>query len=579
MPPTRRTRRFRLGIAATLCAVTAIGAVPNHARAAGERDGDDVLVRLGDWWHYFKGVREPSPEPGSGRATTAWTEIGFDDVEWLVGPSGIGYGDGEPRTPLPDMEGQYLSVYARRRFDAGKRRPIETIQRLGLRIDWDDGFVAYLNGTEIARAGLSGSPPRFIDTASEHESGMPEVFLVDPRLLVAGDNVLAIQVHNAALASSDLVLSPELLVDPDVCPTPNSFTCRFDLGAGAVGISWNPSPAWSFLRIRREGELLSERWPASSSTFCDREPPIGRDVEYSIEVVTETPRGFETCCPEVEKIEYTVPRADVLVQEGALWSFRRGNRSPPPNWIDTEFDDRDWERGPTAIGYGDGDDRTRLVDMQEIAGVQPGYLVVFCRRAVEIDDPASATWHVRVRYDDGFVLWVNGEELCRKNVANWVEIDATTRALGPASEPSEVDFEIPASVLRPGRNVLAASVHNVAVSSSDLTFLPWFWRRPLADAPPDPQASRFLRGDANSDGSINLSDAIGVLAYLFRAGSPPACFDAADADDSGSITISDAILVLRWLFLGDPLFPDPNDGCAEDTDAEDALPACDAAAC
>ena len=70
---------------------------------------------------------------------------------------------------------------------------------------------------------------------------------------------------------------------------------------------------------------------------------------------------------------------------------------------------------------------------------------------------------------------------------------------------------------------------------------------------------RFVRGDANSDGSINLTDGVIPLLYLFSGGAPPTCLDSADTNDTGSIEITDAIIVFGWLFSGGapPAEPSP----------------------
>jgi len=67
-----------------------------------------------------------------------------------------------------------------------------------------------------------------------------------------------------------------------------------------------------------------------------------------------------------------------------------------------------------------------------------------------------------------------------------------------------------------------------------------------------PDGVRFVRGDADSSGSINLTDGVAVLNYLFLGGAAPSCLDAGDFDDSGGVdlAISDAIGVFNWLFLG-----------------------------
>jgi hypothetical protein len=59
----------------------------------------------------------------------------------------------------------------------------------------------------------------------------------------------------------------------------------------------------------------------------------------------------------------------------------------------------------------------------------------------------------------------------------------------------------------------------------------------------------FLRGDANHDASVDISDAVATLSYLFTGGSRPYCLDAADTNDDGSLDISDPIGTLRYLFL------------------------------
>ena len=60
----------------------------------------------------------------------------------------------------------------------------------------------------------------------------------------------------------------------------------------------------------------------------------------------------------------------------------------------------------------------------------------------------------------------------------------------------------------------------------------------------------FLRGDANADGTVNISDPLSIFGHLFSGGARPYCLDAADANDNGSVDISDAIALLSYLFQG-----------------------------
>jgi hypothetical protein len=67
----------------------------------------------------------------------------------------------------------------------------------------------------------------------------------------------------------------------------------------------------------------------------------------------------------------------------------------------------------------------------------------------------------------------------------------------------------------------------------------------------------FLRGEANGDGRVDLSDAVSILGYLFLGTIAPACPDAADVDDSGALDLSDAVYLLNHLFLGSRQPPEP----------------------
>ncbi|MBI4603814.1 MAG: PKD domain-containing protein [Planctomycetes bacterium] len=77
----------------------------------------------------------------------------------------------------------------------------------------------------------------------------------------------------------------------------------------------------------------------------------------------------------------------------------------------------------------------------------------------------------------------------------------------------------------------------------------------------------FHRGDADSNGVLQLTDAIRILGFLFLGGIAPTCMDAGDADDNGTLQLTDAIRILGFLFLGgvppSPPGPPP-EACGED---------------
>jgi hypothetical protein len=167
---------------------------------------ETVLVDVGESWDYFKGKEHPSDPP------SAWVERDFDASGWLSGPTGIGYADDDDATVLEDMQDSYVSVFCRKTFEV---EDASSIEDLVLKVVYDDGFAAYLNGEELGRRNL-GSPgevytydtpawPSVGNVAATAEISVPK------SLLVEGTNVLAVQIHNSSASSTDLTMIPSLM--------------------------------------------------------------------------------------------------------------------------------------------------------------------------------------------------------------------------------------------------------------------------------------------------------------------------------------------------------------------------------
>ncbi len=78
-------------------------------------------------------------------------------------------------------------------------------------------------------------------------------------------------------------------------------------------------------------------------------------------------------------------------------------------------------------------------------------------------------------------------------------------------------------------------------------------------------ASAFLRGDGNSDATVDIADAIALLEYLFSVGVTPGCLDAGDANDDESVDVADAVQILDLLFSSGGPLPAPGaDSCGID---------------
>ena len=162
-----------------------------------------TLVNQGDSFRYLV----PFSEPDSN-----WKNINFNDSSWALGASGFGYDDGDDETVIPNGT---LSIYLRISFEISD---LENLNSLILDMDYDDAFVAYINGAEVARANINGTPPTYNSGAiQDHEAlmysgGTPDRFLItNPNnLLIDGENILTIQGHNISNTSSDFTIIPFL---------------------------------------------------------------------------------------------------------------------------------------------------------------------------------------------------------------------------------------------------------------------------------------------------------------------------------------------------------------------------------
>ena len=117
--------------------------------------GWETVIDVGDPWYYFVPTQE---------LPSNWNQPGFNASNWSIGPSGFGYGDGDDNTEISNT----ISVFLVKPFSI---TDFEQIKKIAFHIDYDDGFVAYLNGNEIARDNIEGSPPPFNQGTSNMERG------------------------------------------------------------------------------------------------------------------------------------------------------------------------------------------------------------------------------------------------------------------------------------------------------------------------------------------------------------------------------------------------------------------------
>lgn len=163
-------------------------------------------------------------------AIANWTSPLYNDASWSSGPGGMGFGDGDDNTVLPLNS---VSLFMRRTFNI-----VDTslIYAAIFCMDYDDGFIAYLNGVEIARSNMVVNPAYNALATADHEAQLyqgyqPTYFTLSTQaidtLLKNGTNVLCVQTHNFTANSTDLTSRPFL-----------------QLGITNGVLNYSPVPGW-----------------------------------------------------------------------------------------------------------------------------------------------------------------------------------------------------------------------------------------------------------------------------------------------------------------------------------------------
>jgi hypothetical protein len=166
----------------------------------------DILIPMGASWKYL--------DRGSDEGTS-WKENYFDDSSWPSGLAELGYGDGGEATVVsygPNVHKKYITTYFRRHFTVNDSSKYENLL---LRIQRDDGAVVYINGIEVFRTNMPSGTIKYNTLASKALNGLDEVSyektIIDASILKNGDNIIAVEIHQASASSSDISFNLQLL--------------------------------------------------------------------------------------------------------------------------------------------------------------------------------------------------------------------------------------------------------------------------------------------------------------------------------------------------------------------------------
>lgn len=236
---------------------------------AGVRAEIQTLVPKKSLWKY----NDTGTDLGTG-----WRAAAYADGAWASGIGWLGYGDVGLSTALgygPDAANKYPCYYFRHSFSLPNAPA--TYSGLHLKLKRDDGAIVYLNGTEILRTNMPAGAVSYTTLASATVGGADEETYFDFYLpvtgLVAGTNVLAVEVHQSTANSSDLRFDLEL---EGAHTGPQTYSGG--IAAASYWAYWDqgslPGATW------QQGSFDHSAWPLGRGPLGYSDPVINTTVSY-----------------------------------------------------------------------------------------------------------------------------------------------------------------------------------------------------------------------------------------------------------------------------------------------------------
>ena len=223
----------------------------------------------------------------------------FDDTAWLGGTGGVGYenNNGYQNYFDIDLRGQMVqgntACYIRTPFDLSE--DVTALQALRLNVRYDDGFVAYLNGVEVARANAPGTLSWNARASTQHSDGeavtwVPFDISTHLGLLNSGSNILAIHGLNISPTSSDFLINATLAatVASEGSPAP--------VGVSDIAMEWTSPITLSHTVQVKARTLHNGQWSAMQESVYS----VGAVEDLRVTEIMYHPKD-----PNTEYIELT----------------------------------------------------------------------------------------------------------------------------------------------------------------------------------------------------------------------------------------------------------------------------------
>ena len=418
------------------------------------------LVSTGSVWRYL----DTGADPG-----TDWRVAGFDDNSWLSGPAQLGFSSDENDEVTvifrTDSLGEtIITFYFRHTFNVAE---VSAYTNLLVRLRRDDGAVVYLNGVEVFRSNMPSGTISHGTLAFLAQDDGAAIFAgpVDRALLVPGENLLAVELHQTSTTSSDVSFDLELLGNvmfehPQVSiASPETDSVLGSSSLVITALASDVDGTVSMVELVEGGNVVGiTTGPPFSFTVTNLVPG-----HYSFNAVAVDSTGLSATSAPV-----AITVVPWLVPSRANWTYLDDGSEPGATWTSPAFDDSGWSNGVAQFGFGEGDETTPIRRFSDLSGTN--ILAYYFRHKFSVANPASvSSLAVRLLRDDGGAVYLNGTEIFRNNLPSG-PLDSTTTAVLVAEDSVWRAMRVNPQLLVSGMNILAVEVHQVNLTSSDVSF-------------------------------------------------------------------------------------------------------------
>ena len=244
-----------------------------------------------------------------------------------------------------------------------------------------------------------------------------------------------------------------------------------NVATGDYVVDYNGTTSTTATTIEAFTALLPPPGVAGVSFRVPTQLPNG-DYEVTVSAISDSGVSSTLAATTVSVIDVEVPPL-VLIPLGATWSYYDVGDLPAADWFATTYDASAWATGPAELGFGGGGEATVTNDSIG-PGQGPnsqGIVAQYFRHEFTAADVSTySTLTLELLRNDGAVVYLNGIELGRTNMAGnpGDPVAATDLAIAASEQTITIDVDLADLVV--GTNVLAVEVHQVAATSSDMSF-------------------------------------------------------------------------------------------------------------